>query len=177
MNDRSHETPTCFGVWKGIKKNWGLYLPLAQRTINYSFDGSIGNQSAQILVSPSAITFWALYICSIYKRKYKRRAFYLTSLGSVEFARYTRFLWSVLTVKRFLIGREKDSWQNNEGEQFLLHDPTSRRLLGQRVRDENTWLLSSTLNFHQNTTHCSSWCSVYNIRGSEGSISTKWIDI
>ena len=31
---------------KRVKENWSHYLPLAQRIINYSVDGSIGTQPA-----------------------------------------------------------------------------------------------------------------------------------
>ena len=40
-------------------------------------------------------------MCSIWKRNSDSRTLYLTNLGTVEFERYTRFLWSVLTLKRF----------------------------------------------------------------------------
>ena len=34
---------------KRIKENWSHYLPLAQRIINYSVDGSIGMQPARVI--------------------------------------------------------------------------------------------------------------------------------
>ena len=34
---------------KRIKENWSHYLPLAQRIINYSVDGSIGTQPARVI--------------------------------------------------------------------------------------------------------------------------------
>jgi len=34
---------------KRIKENWRQYLPLAQRIINYSVDGSIGTQPARLI--------------------------------------------------------------------------------------------------------------------------------
>jgi hypothetical protein len=37
-----------------VKENWSQFLPLAQRIMNYSIDGSIGTQPARVLLGDMA---------------------------------------------------------------------------------------------------------------------------
>ena len=87
-----------------IRKMRGVESSLKQ----YRTDGLIFFKSMwKILVSPSATTFWAPGMCSIWKRNSDSRTLHLTNLGTVELeTRNTRFLWSVLTEKVWPMGRD-----------------------------------------------------------------------
>jgi len=65
---------------------------------------SLDDVSPQIqctLVSPSATTFYESGMCLIRYLKSDRIIFHLTSFGTIESAKYTRFLWSVRTINCF----------------------------------------------------------------------------
>ena len=73
----------------------------------------------------------------------------LTSLRTVKFERYTRFLCPSHCKTLTQYARSKIRIED-EGEEFQLH---SNCLLGQRVRDKNTRLLSPASSLHQYATY------------------------